>query len=454
MKPVLQYINDHNEDFVRDLSGFLRIPSISAQTRHDADCNKAALCLIDLFNYIGLTVHKYETPGKPIVVAKYTRDKRFPTVLIYGHYDVQPPEPLELWRTPPFEPHIENGRIYARGATDNKGQLLAHIKAVEAHLKVNGELPVNIIFLVEGEEEIASHNLEHFVKDHQEELACDIVLVSDSSQYTEGKPAVCYGLRGICTEEIRIDGANQDLHSGIFGGAVPNPAEVLAQIIAKMKDSQGKVLIPGFYDDVKPLEEWEKKAFTDLHFDANQFKQSLGLKDTHGEEGFSILEQRWARPTLEVNGIFGGYSGEGSKTVLPAWAGAKFSMRLVPDQNPQIIHQKFQDFVTSITPDYVHLSFKESVGAKSVLMPRDAKFVKEAIEAIEQGFNTKPVFIREGGSIPVVITFQEVLGANTLLLGLGQPDDNAHAPNEKFSLADFDKGIKMSAWFLHLAGNA
>lgn len=449
MDSVLQYIQNHKQEFIDDLIQLLRIPSISAQKKHADDCRRAAHYLIDLFNKIGLSVDLRETAGNPIVLAKYTKDERVPTILIYGHYDVQPVDPLDLWKTAPFEPHIDGETIYARGASDNKGQLLAHIKAVESILKIHGEMPVNLIFLLEGEEECASDHLEIFIKENKEELRCDLVLISDTSMFAKGIPSICYGLRGICTEEIRVEGPNQDLHSGIYGGAVPNPAEALCQIIAQLKDKNGKVTIDGFYDDVVPLEDWEREAFAALPFDEEQFKQALDLNNTHGEKGFSNLEQRWARPTLEINGIFGGYTGEGSKTVLPAWAGAKFSMRLVPNQTPQKIDQLFREYMKKITPDYVKVSFKESGGAKAVVVPRDAKFVPEAVEAIKKGFGSEPVFIREGGSIPIVITFQEVLGVHTLLIGLGQPDDNAHAPNEKFSLSDFMKGIQMSAWFLN-----
>ncbi|MDX9755248.1 MAG: dipeptidase, partial [bacterium] len=437
MDSVLQYIQDHKQDFIADLVELLRIPSISAQRDHAADCRRAALYLIDLFNQIGLTVELRETAGHPIVLAKYVNDERLPTILIYGHYDVQPVDPLDLWKTPPFEPRIEGETIYARGATDNKGQFLAHIKAVEALLKVQGEMPVNVTFLLEGEEECASGNLEKFIKENKDELRCDVVVVSDTSMFAEGMPSICYGLRGICTEEIRVEGPNQDLHSGIYGGAVPNPAEELCRIIAQLKDAEGRITIPGFYDDVVPMEEWEREAFAALPFDEKQFKKALDLNGSHGESGYSNLEQRWARPTLEINGIFGGYTGEGSKTVLPGWAGAKFSMRLVPNQTPETIDRLFQNYVQRIAAEYVKVSFKPSGGAKAVVVPRDALFMDEAVEAIKKGFGREPVFIREGGSIPIVITYQEELGANTLLIGLGQADDNAHAPNEKFSLRDF-----------------
>ncbi|MBD3265077.1 dipeptidase [bacterium] len=452
MKTVQDYIQQNKQQFLHDLTQFLRIPSISAHSGHKADCRIAAHYLVQLFDRMGLRVTVHETEGNPVLVATYVSHEQHPTVLIYGHYDVQPVDPVDLWTSPPFEPQIEGDTIYARGATDNKGQLLAHIEAVEALLKVKGWLKVNITFLIEGEEETASDTLERFIREHKDELRCDVVVVSDSSQFAENKPAICYGLRGICTEEIRVEGPNSDLHSGIFGGAVPNPAEETARIISRLKDEKGKITIPGFYDDVLPLPEWEREAFANLPFDGEEFKAALNIPATHGEEGYSIIEQRWARPTLEVNGIFGGYMEEGSKTVLPAWAGAKFSMRLVPNQDPQKIHDVFVDYVKQVAPAHVKVSFKESVGAKAVLIPRDAAFMQEAIEAIKQGFGKKPVFIREGGSIPIVITFQEELGANTLLIGLGQPDDNAHAPNEKFSLRDFERGILTSACFLVLAG--
>lgn len=454
MHRVAEYVEKNIEVFIDELTDFLRIPSISAQSEHQADCEKSADWLKNQLQQIGFDVTVYPTPGKPIVFAQYKVGEELPTILIYGHYDVQPVDPLDLWISPPFEPRREGDALYARGATDNKGQVFAHIKAAASLMKIQGKLPVNVKFLIEGEEENSLSHLEDFLLHHKEELCCDVVVVSDTGQFAPDCPAISYGLRGICTEEIRVEGANQDLHSGIFGGAVPNPCEEVSRIISKLKDENAKVLIPGFYEDVLPLEEWERKASAALPFDEEKFKKELDLKGVHGEDGYTVLEQRSARPTLEINGIFGGYSGEGSKTVLPSWAGAKFSMRLVPNQEPQKIHKLFKQFVQQIAPDYVKLSFVDTHGAKPVLIPRDAPFMDKAIRAIAKGFGKEPVFMREGGSIPIVIAFKEILGVNTLLIGLGQPDDNAHAPNEKFSMRDFEKGIKTSAWFLTLCADS
>jgi acetylornithine deacetylase/succinyl-diaminopimelate desuccinylase-like protein len=450
MDSVIRYINQNKDRYIEELKELLRIPSVSAKSTHRNDCLQAAEYLQKQFQGMGLEVSLLPTKGNPVVLARYQKHADKPTVLIYGHYDVQPEEPVELWLSPPFEPTIRDGNIHARGATDDKGQVFTHIKAIEAHLKTNGELPVNIIFLIEGEEEIHSLNLDAFLHEHKHSLKADVALISDSSQYGRGKPAITYGLRGICGEEIRVEGANQDLHSGSFGGAVPNPIQVLCQIIARMKDEKGKILIPGFYDDVLPLEEWERKNFASLDWDDEQFKKDLGLEEIFGEEGYTTIERKWARPTFEVNGIFGGYSGEGSKTVLPAWAGAKFTMRLVPNPNPDTIDDLFKKYVRKITPSYVRLQFLPAGGAGPVLVPRNAQYMKEAEEALERGFSARPCYIREGGSIPIVLTLKELLGIDTILMGFGLNDDNPHAPNEKFSLEDFEKGILTSAWFLHL----
>jgi len=449
LQTVESYIQNNHDNYVKELKEFLSIPSVSAQASHKDDCLKAANFLVTQFESMGMHVELRETPGHPIVLARYQKYSDKPTLLIYGHYDVQPEDPVELWKSPPFEPRIEDEKIYARGATDDKGQVFAHVKAVEAHLKQNGELPVNVIFLIEGEEEIHSENLESFIDANKEELKADVAIISDSSQYAPGIPSILYGLRGICATEIRVTGANQDLHSGSFGGAVPNPAFELSRIIASMKDDKHHITIPGFYDDVKPLEDWERQSFAELPWSDEKFQQNLELQNLQGEEGFTTLERKWARPTLEINGIFGGYSGEGSKTVIPSWAGAKFTMRLVPHQDPKKILSQFQQHVNDIADPSVKISFLSGGGCGAVLVPRDEPFLDKAKNALQKGFGKDPVFIREGGSIPIVLTLQEKLDVNTLLIGFGQNDDNMHAPNEKFSLKDFQKGILTSAWLLH-----
>lgn len=454
MQVVIDYIKQNRQRFVDELIEWVKIPSISAQSSHKGDCERAAQFVLSQLNTMGFETKLCPTPGNPIVLGKHHKAPGKPTVLIYGHYDVQPEDPVELWQTPPFDPQVREGNLIARGATDNKGQCFAHIKAVESIIQTDGELPVNVTFLIEGEEEIHSKNLYDFILANKNELQCDVGVISDSSQFAAGAPAVTYGLRGIVGEEIRVTGPKQDLHSGVYGGAVANPCNVIADIIAKLKDDKGRVAIPGFYDDVLELEPWEREAFAKLPFNEQTLKNSVGVKALSGEQGYNSYEQRWARPTLDVNGIFGGYQGEGSKTIIPSWAGAKITMRMVPNQNPEDIHQKFVDYVKSIAPPSVQVTFKDGGGCGAVLVPRDARFMDQAVEAVKRGFGAEPVFIREGGSIPIVLTLSEELGVHVLLIGFGLPDDNMHGPNEKFSLDDFVKGIKTSAWLLHLCGEA
>ncbi len=452
MNSIIQTIKKQHKNNIEDLIHFLKIPSVSAQKKHQSDCQAAAEFLMDHLKAMGLDATLHKTPGNPVITAKYHCGDQAPTILIYGHYDVQPAEPFELWKSPPFEPQIRKKNLYARGATDDKGQLMTHIKAVEAHLETNGHLPVNVIFLIEGEEEIASNTLENFINENRELLKSDIALISDSSQFGPDMPAICYGLRGICVEEIRVEGPGQDLHSGSFGGAVPNPLNELCTIVSKLKDDKGTILIPGFYDDVLPLEDWEREAFNQLPWDDESFCCELKLTGLSGENGFTTLERKWARPTLDLNGIYGGYQGEGAKTIIPAWGGAKISMRLVPDQSPQKISRLFREYINEIAPSYIRFHFAPTSGCGPVRFPRSAKFMQEAEKAIETGFGVKPVYIREGGSIPIVLTLKEELGLHTLLLGWGQPDDNPHSPNEKFSLKDFERGTISSACFLQLCG--
>ena len=454
MQVVIDYIKQNRQRFVDELIEWVKIPSISAQSSHKGDCERAAQFVLSQLNTMGFETKLCPTPGNPIVLGKHHKAPGKPTVLIYGHYDVQPEDPVELWQTPPFDPQVREGNLIARGATDNKGQCFAHIKAVESIIQTDGELPVNVTFLIEGEEEIHSKNLYDFILANKNELQCDVGVISDSSQFAAGAPAVTYGLRGIVGEEIRVTGPKQDLHSGVYGGAVANPCNVIADIIAKLKDDKGRVAIPGFYDDVLELEPWEREAFAKLPFNEQTLKNSVGVKALSGEQGYNSYEQRWARPTLDVNGIFGGYQGEGSKTIIPSWAGAKITMRMVPNQDPDKIHQQFVDYVKSITPPSVEVSIKGGGGCGAVMVPRDARFMDQAVDAVKRGFGVKPVFSREGGSIPIVLTLSEELGVHVLLVGFGLPDDNMHGPNEKFSLDDFVKGIKTSAWLLHLCGEA
>jgi acetylornithine deacetylase/succinyl-diaminopimelate desuccinylase-like protein len=350
-------------------------------------------------------------------------------------------DPLDLWKKPPFEPLIEGDTIYARGASDDKGQFLIHLLAAEACLKTKGSLPVNLKFIIEGEEETAADNLEGFIKENHGKLKADGVVVSDTAMYGRGVPAITYGLRGIAVAEIKVHGPGRDLHSGSFGGAVANPATEVARIVAGFHDADCRVRIDGFYDRVRALEEWERDMFKSLPFDEKEYIASTGSPGTAGEKGFTTLERTWGRPTCEVNGIYGGYHGDGSKTIIPAWAGCKVTMRLVPDQDPEDILDRFETHVRNTASPAVRVEVKRSGGAKPAIVTRESFLVQGGSRALEKGFGKAPVFIREGGSIPIVNVFKEELGLDTLLLGFGQHDDNAHSPNEKFSLADFHQGI-------------
>jgi acetylornithine deacetylase/succinyl-diaminopimelate desuccinylase-like protein len=358
---------------------------------------------------------------------------------------VQPVDPLELWESPPFEATVRDGEIYARGSADDKGQVFMHFKAVEAHLKQNGRLPVNIKLILEGEEEVGSVNLDDFIRAHKGELGADVVVISDSGMFARGVPSICYGLRGLVYFQLDLRGSSTDLHSGSFGGAVANPAMVLAQVLAQMKDRGGRIKIPGFYDDVVPLQEEERKAWASLPFNEKKYKKDFGVPKLFGESGYTTLERTWARPTFEVNGLLSGFTGEGAKTVLPAIAMAKVSMRLVPNQSPDTIARLFEEYVKKVTPKTVELKVTRMHGGKPWMTSYDNPFVQAAARAIEKGFGQKPVLTREGGSIPVVSTFQEELGLPSVLFGVGLPDENAHAPNEKLDLGNFHGGIIASA---------
>ena len=386
-----------------------------------------------------------ETAGHPLVFAETAPVPGAPVVLVYGHYDVQPVEPLNQWISPPFEPAIRDGNIYARGATDDKGQVLTHIESVLAYVKQGIPLPVQVKFLIEGEEEVGSENLESLLPSLADRLACDVVVISDSSQYDDGQPAITYGLRGIAAFEIRLDGPKQDLHSGSFGGAVTNPAIALCQLIAAAMGSDGQVKIPGFYDNVRPASELERQQLADLPYSDAQFAASIGVDALGGDTRFSALERRWSRPTFEINGLTSGHQGEGSKTIVPATASAKITCRLVPDQDPVAVANCIEEFFRANLPAGVRLTIDRGHVAPGMMTRVDSPFMTAARRALEVAFGKPPVMIREGGSIPIVTRFQEVLKADCLLLGWGLSDDNAHSPNEKFRLADFHRGIAASA---------
>lgn len=445
MQDVEEYLAENTDRYIDELKRFLRIPSVSADSRHSDDVRKGAAFVRDGLSAAGVTAEIIETAGHPIVVGSRSDAPNAPTVLVYGHYDVQPPDPLDEWDSPPFEPTVRDGCVYARGATDDKGQMWTHIKSVEAWIKTRGTLPVNVYFVIEGEEEVGSNNLDRFLADNREKLACDVAVISDTSQYGPGMPAITYGLRGILACEVTLFGPRQDLHSGIFGGSIANPVNALAAMIAKLHDENCRIAIPGFYDDVIPLSDKERASLASLPFDERGFLDSIGVAEPYGESGFTSLERRWARPTCDINGIIGGYTGEGPKTIVPAKATAKISCRLVPNQDPHRLSRALHQYLISNCPSGMRLEFKEWHGCPGFLVNLDSPYLHAAKIAVEKGFEAKPVLIREGGSIPVVATFRELLGVDTLLLGWGQNTDNLHSPNERFSLADYQRGIRASA---------
>jgi acetylornithine deacetylase/succinyl-diaminopimelate desuccinylase-like protein len=454
MTAIDTYLTTHATRFEDELCELLRIPSVSADSRHNADTARASQWIAHQFQSLDFQTTVHPTAGHPIVVAHSPKQTGVPTVMVYGHYDVQPPDPLQEWITPPFEPTRRNGNIYARGATDDKGQMFTHIKSAEAWIKTAGQLPVNLIYLIEGEEEVGSANLEQFLAQHAAELACDVIVVSDTSQFAPGQPAITYGLRGLAYYELRLQGPKQDLHSGVFGGAVTNPANALCKILAALRDDQGRVTFPGFYDAVAPLTERERREFANLPFKDEKFFAQLQVAPRTingqpvyavGEEGYSTLERRWARPTFDIHGLTSGYQGEGAKTVLPARASAKFSFRLVPHQEPTQITAALKRAIEPLIPPGITSELIDHHGGASYIVPLESPFIAAAERAIEHGFGVRPVFMREGGSIPITSTFKRILQVDTLLLGWGLDDDNTHSPNEKFCLADFHRGIKSSA---------
>jgi acetylornithine deacetylase/succinyl-diaminopimelate desuccinylase-like protein len=458
MQAVLDYLKANQGRFVSELCEYLRFPSVSAQPQHKQDLHACAEWVVNHCRGIGLEADLRPTEGNPVVIAKTPRanaagqanglssKKQRPHFLIYGHYDVQPPEPFELWKSPPFEPRIEGQSIFARGACDNKGQNLAHIKAVEAYLKTGTELPCDLTFVIEGEEEVGSKSLSTFLKSNREELLCDAIVISDTGMPTPKHPALTYALRGIVAFEVVVHGPNRDLHSGIFGGTLENPAMALAQLLAKLRDKNGKITIPGFYHEVQKLSAYERKQFARLPFKERDYAKFLGVPRLFGEKGFTPLEQRSARPTLEINGLTSGYQGEGSKTIVPSWARAKITIRLVPNQNPAKIVKGFERHLKSLCPPTVRLEIKSGHGAEPYLVDPTGPQAQAALRSLREAFGYEPVLMREGGSIPIVNEFKKILGADALMLGLALPDDNAHSPNEKFSLDCFSKGQRMSAY--------
>lgn len=447
MNDVIDFVQSSRDRYVTELTQYLSIPSISAMPEHQADVRRCAEHTAAEMARIGLeNVRVIDTPGHPIVYGDWLHAEGAPTILIYGHYDVQPVDPLDQWQTPPFEPAVRDGQIFARGAADDKGQVFAHFKAIEAHLAKAGRLPVNVKLLIEGEEEVGSEHLGPYVREHVSDLAADAVVISDTEMFDRGVPSICYGLRGLAYLQIDLRGTRSDLHSGQYGGAVANPANVLAHVIAQLKDKSGNIKIPGFYDDVRELREEERAEFKRLPFDEVGYKKHLGAPRLAGEKAFTVLERVWARPSLDVNGLRAGWTGEGAKTVIPATAMAKVSMRLVPDQRPEKIAQLFEAYVKKIAPKTVEVKVTNLHGALPWMTDFDNVYVQAAGRAIEKGFGKRPVYTREGGSIPVVAEFQDALGVPVVLFGFGLPDDNLHAPNEKFTLDNLYGGILASAF--------
>lgn len=447
---VIAYIKANRERHLSELFDLLRIPSVSAQpAKHGKDTERCAQFVADAMRGAGLeSVELLATPGNPVVYGEWLHAPGAPTVLVYGHYDVQPPEPLELWHSPPFEPTIRDGKIFARGATDDKGQMYTHIKAVEAHLKTFGKLPVNVKFLIEGEEEVGSKNLDATIERERKRLGCDVVLVSDTAMKGEDQPAITYSLRGLIYFQVDVTGPGSDLHSGTWGGSLANPNEALVQALAKMKDAKtGKVKIPGFYDGIKVTKADREAVAKSGHPDSH-YKKSLAIKALWGEKGWSAAERVSIRPTFEVNGIYGGYQGDGAKTVIPSHAHAKVSMRLVGGQDPEKITKGFEKHLKSVMLPGVQVTVTRLSAGMGAKVPLDHPAMKAASRAVHATFGKKPLFAAEGGSIPVVATFQKVLGVSTVLMGFGLHDENLHAPNEHFRVANYHRGIEASARFL------
>ncbi|MHB8584364.1 MAG: dipeptidase [Thermoplasmatota archaeon] len=446
---LLQFCKENEDKHLAELKDLLSIPSVSAQEKHKPDCERAAEWVAEALNRAGVNARIERTAGHPIVYGEWIRDPALPTVLVYGHYDVQPPEPLDLWTSPPFQPEVRGGKIWARGATDDKGQMFTHIKAIEAHARVQGGPPLNVKYLIEGEEETSTANLEKFIRENATLLAADVAVVSDTAMYDPDRPAITYSLRGIVYYQIDVQGPSHDLHSGIYGGSLTNPAEAVAKIVAALKDSKtGRVKIPGFYDDVVRPSSAERKNFRKLPFSEAAYRKELGIDAVAGEEGWTTLERTWVRPTFEVNGIYGGYQGDGAKTVIAAHAHAKVSMRLVANQDPKKIAAAFERAVRAATPKGVKVTITQLSSSPAVRVPIDHPGVQAGMAALEQSFGKKPVFIAEGGSIPVVGMFQRYLGLPTVLLGYGLHDENLHAPNEHFDLGNFYGGIRTSTLVL------
>ena len=443
------------DSYLEEFFTFLRFPSISTDDAYNEQLAECAHWLVEKLNKIGLETQLVSTPGHPIVWAKNKHKAGRKTVMLYGHYDVQPPDPLDLWDSPPFDPVLKDGYVYARGATDNKGQIYAHILGLQETLEEHGDLPVNLHLIIEGEEEVGSDNLPNFLKEHRDELKCDVAVVSDTGMVAKGVPTLSYGLRGVTACEIKITGSKMDLHSGVFGGAVANSVTALARLLATLHDENGHIAIEGFYDDVKPLEDWEREAWRNLPIDGDkEILDETGSPALFGEKGFSTLERLWARPTAEINGIGGGYQGKGTKTVIASHAMAKLTFRLVPNQDGATILKLARKHLEKHLPPGVTMEIVDGHSGPWYLTDPHAPFGKAAQRAMKEAFKEEVALIREGGSIPIVSQFRDILGVETLLLGLALADCRAHSPNENFPLENFEAGIKMNKAILQEIGKA
>src|SRR5215468_9777483 len=452
---AVSYANQNQQRFLSELKDLLRIPSISTLPQHKDDVRRAAQFIADELSRIGIeNVEVIRTAGHPLVYGDWLHAPGKPVVLCYGHYDVQPPDPLDEWQTPPFEPTERNSNLYARGAVDDKGQMYMHLKAVEALMKAgNGRLPVNVKFLIEGEEEVGGESIAKYVRENPQKLKADFALVSDTEMYAPDLPTLCVGLRGMVYTEVEARGAKVDLHSGMYGGAAPNPFVALAEIIAKLKDENGRILIPGFYDRVTTPSADELHSWKSLPFDEKDYlEHEVGSTELTGEAGYSVLERTWARPTLDVHGMPGGFTGAGAKTVIPAKASAKISMRLVPDMQPEDIFKRYSQYVNSLTPKGIQFKIKCWSMAEPIVIRTDNTFVKASTEAMKEVFNKDTVYVRGGGSVPIVGDFEKHLKIPTVMMGFGLPDDNLHAPNEKFHIPNFYRGIESIIRFFQKLG--
>ena len=448
-KTLDHYFKSNREDHLEELKSFLRIPSVSSLSKHKDDVRNAAVWLTKALKKAGLEhIRIDETEGHPVVYADWLHAEGKPTVLVYGHYDVQPVDPLHLWETAPFDPHVRDNKLYARGASDDKGQTFMHIKAVEALLHLDGELPVNMKFIIEGEEEIGSPSLPAYVEANKTELAADVIVISDTGMQGPGRPAVCYGLRGLAGVQIDVKGPKGDLHSGLYGGAVQNPLHAIVEILQSFRDREGVIQVEGFYDDVLPVSDKERAEFAAYDFDLDQEKRELGIEEDFGETGFTFTERTWIRPTLEVNGITGGFSGEGIKTVIPSEASSKITCRLVPDQDPDDIIAKLRAHVEAHKPKGVTVEISEFDKGKPFLTPYDHPAIQAAGRSYEKIYQVPTAYTRMGGSIPIVAAFDEILELPVVLMGFGLASENFHAPNEHFHLENFDKGLRVIGDYL------